>query len=233
MKRLEHERLIRDDRAVALTECAIIMPVVLLFFLAILQYFEFVRDSQMVNYAAYVAARTYAVQAAVNPSGASYDANKAAVMALAPISDNLSLIGLIPGAGGAMSGISSFFSTLSSAVPGAGNYVTGLASAEASLYGNFTCVSNGVPGNSSLGEVNVTINYPQVINIAGFAGLWGITGGNGIWGTIGLGQYAFNYQMYQLANGLTTIDKAISFIPGTGVVNIPGECTLEYETWGS
>lgn len=102
-KRLKREGIIRDDQAVALTEFAIVMPVVLFFFLAILQYFEIVRAAQMVNYAAYVAARSYAVLHSED------DAMKSAVMALAPISNNVGLGSITGGLGSGMSELSTFF----------------------------------------------------------------------------------------------------------------------------
>src|ERR1700722_1997571 len=122
-KPLELEGIVRDEKAVALTECAIVMPVVLLFFLAVLQYFEFVRDAQMVNYAAYVSARSYCTLHQQNY------AMDSAVMALAPVSKNA---GAVLGAvgGSADSDVTSFFSSLPGALPqSATEYASGLASA--------------------------------------------------------------------------------------------------------
>ncbi len=58
-RRLEKTGFFQDERGVALTEFVIVFPVVMLLFLAMLQYSEIVQAAQLGNYAAYVAARSY------------------------------------------------------------------------------------------------------------------------------------------------------------------------------
>jgi hypothetical protein len=224
-KRLKLEGIIRDDKAVALTEFCIVMPVVLFLFLGILQYFEFVRAAQMVNYAAYVAARSYAVLHSED------EAKDSAVMAVAPISNNIGLGSLTGGLGGGMSGISTFFGNLADAIPGgqsAARFANGLLSAYASLsLGNFTVTTNPVSG-SSLKQVNVSINYPQFINIPGFEGLWNLLAGNDPFVSL-----EYYYQNYLWSSGLASADLPVALLLAEGCVNVPGKCSTGYESWGS
>ncbi len=53
--------IIPDEGGQALTEFVIVIPVILLFFFSMVQYFSIVQASQLGNYAAFVAARVYAV----------------------------------------------------------------------------------------------------------------------------------------------------------------------------
>src|ERR1043166_223825 len=79
--------IFNNDRGQALTEMAIIIPVVLLTFLAMVQQFDIIRSAQLGNYAAYVAARSYAVHHAQDKENKAQTlAFSAASMALAPIS---------------------------------------------------------------------------------------------------------------------------------------------------
>lgn len=224
-KRLKHQGIVRDDRAVALTEFCIVMPVVLFLFLAILQYFENVRAAQMVNYAAYVAARSYAVL---------HDQDKAktsAVMVLAPISNNTSLPGN-SSLGGALSGLDSFFGQLAGAIPGgqsAAVYAKGLVSAEGSLLlGSFSVSSNQISG-TSLAQVSVAIDYPQFINIPGFAGFWKMFSQNELLPP----SLGYDYQNYLWSKGLGAYAAAAALAVAEGCVDIPGRCATGYESWGS
>jgi Flp pilus assembly protein TadG len=217
---LKHEGMMRDDRAVALTECAIVMPVVMLFFLAILQYFEFVRDAQMVNYAAYVSARSYCTL-----HQQSY-ASDSAVMALAPVCKNLGA-GL-SSLGGIGSGVSSFFSKIPAGQT-ATEFASGAAGAYASLQGNFTVTTNAVKGGTGLEQVNTTIHYPDLINIFGLGGMWNYMGGVGNGGLNLLN--SMSLQMEPLSSGLSTADRAIGLV-GNGVVDITSISSIEYESWG-
>lgn len=251
-KRLQREGMIRDDRAVALTEFCIVMPVILFFFLAILQYFEFVRASQMANYAAYVSARSYAVLHSES------DAKNAASLALAPVANNVSL-GSLP-----ISGIGSFLQDLGNLVPG-GKGVVRFASGFANAYlflsfGNFTVTTNsvaitssssgggfanfvgGLGGGSSwqspdsVTQVNVSINYPQFINIPGLRGLWVMLGSrdHSAWDHSTLyRKFQYYNQMYQLADGTSSVGIGLSMLLADGCVNIPARCSTGYEPWGS
>ena len=241
-KRLQLEGIIRDDKAVALTEFCIVMPVVMFFFLAILQYFEFVRTAQMVNYAAYVSARSYAVL------HSEQDAKYAATMALAPVPGNINITGVVPG-------VESILESLSGLLPGGERYVNGGLNAYFFLtMGGFTITTNsvnitssssggglanfvgGLAGGSSwqspssVEQVNVSINYPQFINIPGFQGLWVMLAGNGL--PQSLQKLYYDYQMYQLANGLPVTDIGLSYLLAYGCVNIPAKCSTGYEAWG-
>ena len=253
-KRLQREGMIRDDKAAALTEFCIVMPVVLLFFLAILQYFEFVRASQMANYAAYVSARSYAVLHSES------DAKKAASLALAPVANNVSL-GSLP-----IPGIGSFLQDLGNLVPG-GKGVVRLVSGFANAYvflslgENFAVSTNsvaitsskssdsgppdivgGIFGGSSwqspdsVTQVNVSINYPQFINIPGLRGLWMMVGSRdySAWDHSTLyRKFQYYNQMYQLADGTSSVGIGLSMLLADGCVNIPAKCSTGYESWGS
>ena len=247
------EGVIRDDRAVALTEFCIVMPVILFFFLAILQYFEFVRVSQMANYAAYVSARSYAVLHTES------DARLAASLALAPVANNVSLSSLpIPG-------ISSLLQDLGNLIPGGKGvvrYANGLANAYFFLWlgNNFSVTTNsvaitssssgggfanlvgGLAGGSpwqspdSVTQVNVSINYPQFINIPGLRGLWMMLGSRdySAWDHSTLyRKFQYYNQMYQLADGTSSVGIGLSMLLADGCVNIPARCSTGYELWGS
>jgi len=224
-QRLETNGIIRDDQGVALTEFCIVMPVVLFLFLVILQYFEIVRAAQMVNYAAYVSARSYAVLH--DPD----KARNAAVMAIAPISNNVGITSFGGLWGGGLSGLSSFFGNLAGAIPGgqsATRYGNGLLSAYASLsFGNFLVTTNSISG-SQLTQVNVSINYPQFINIPGFESLWKMLAGNDP-----LASLKYYYQTYVWAKGVASIDEVAALALAEGCVNVPGKCSTGYESWGN
>lgn len=160
-RRLKSEGIIKDDKGVALTEFVIVIPIVLLFFFAILQYYVIVRTAQMANYAAYVAARSYSVRAAADQAPDSYSAQSAAqsaaAWALAPVSD----VSGLPGSSG------SDFITLGKNFAHA--YVI------LSL-GGFQASTNAVGSHIS---ADVAINYPQPINVPVFSSIWNfVTGGN-------------------------------------------------------
>lgn len=75
----------RDERAQTITEFAVIIPLVLFMFLAMIQYVMAAQTAQAGNYAAYAASRAYCV----NVQGGSQAARKAqiaAAMAYAPLS---------------------------------------------------------------------------------------------------------------------------------------------------
>ncbi|MDR3457095.1 MAG: pilus assembly protein [Verrucomicrobiae bacterium] len=161
-KPLHNGGLLRDERAVALTEFAIVMPVVLLFFLVMLQYFAALRAAQLGNYAAYVAARSYAVR------HSQPDALTAAAMALAPTAK------FVPGEAGGGGG-----SGILSQVMGdkAGDYAAGLAAAYVRLQGNAFSAKKDPINGSSLQQASVVINYPQPIYAPGLKPLWNMLAG--------------------------------------------------------
>jgi hypothetical protein len=203
----------------------------------------------MVNYAAYVSARSYAVLHSQD------DAMYSATMALAPVANNLNITGDIPG-------ISAFFQELGSLLPGgqsANRYARGLINAYAGLqFGNFTVTTNSVDisssssgggfanlvgglgggspwqSPSSVEQVNVSINYPQFINIPGLAGLWNMLSGASSDNTVLalLNSSSMQEQLFPLAKGVAVEDIALSYLLGYGCVNIPAKCSTGYETWG-
>jgi hypothetical protein len=227
-ERLQSKGIVHDDQAVALTEFCIVMPVVLFLFLAVLQFFQVVRAAQMVNYASYIAARSYAVLHSED------QAKTAAVMAMAPVSNNIGIQSL-GGLGGGMSGISSLFSSLASVTPGGARYGNGLISAYLSLsFGNFSVATNAISG-SSLTQVSVTINYPQFINIPGFGGLWRMFSGNDNFfasQNAALAYAKYLAQDLSWSKGLASADVLAGLALAQGSINVPGQCTTGYEAWG-
>lgn len=232
-KRLKHEGIIRDDKAVALTEFAIVMPVLLLLFLAILQYLEFDRAAQMVNYATYVSARSYAVL-----HSQEY-ATDAAALALAPISKNppLPITGII--SSGDILKLSAFMAGIAQVAQapyGMHNYPFTTAmrvwSASQSLEWNFNISTSTVDGGNGLTQVDVSLNYPQVINIPGFAGLWNLLAGNNPFHTFTAETLPLDQGVvpeYELFASFGTAEGYYSY----GCVSIPSKCSTGYESWGS
>jgi len=86
MKRLTLQwNAVRDDGGQALTEFVIVIPIMLLFFFAMLQNFADFQASQLGNYAAFMAARVYSVDDAVDSGGSQQKALRAASWAMAPV----------------------------------------------------------------------------------------------------------------------------------------------------
>lgn len=172
-QKLQWVGLLRDENAAALTEFAIVMPIVLLFFFAMLQYFVVVRTSQLCNYAAYCAARVYAVQAASDSSSkkqqAHAKAKNAAAMALSPVAH------LVPGeVAGRNLRFSDSSQQLSHQIVALGEgWLTARYVRLNPKFGGSVKIDTG--GNPL--QVNVEISYPQPIYIPGLAELWGIVGG--------------------------------------------------------
>lgn len=86
LRKLKKRGIVKDDRAQALTEMVIVIPIILLVFFIILEYFQIARVSQLGNYAAYVAARTYAVRMYEDQGDREDNAYTAACIAYAPVS---------------------------------------------------------------------------------------------------------------------------------------------------
>lgn len=237
--------VVRDDGAQAMTEFAIVIPVVLLFFLAMLQYFSVVQASQLGNYAAYCAARVYAVQGPVckhingNDNDAKDKAKKAAALALAPIAR------LVPGEV-AIKGTS--LGSLSGLLPaGTPDFLQGVAK-----FAEGYAVAYYVRLNSSLGggdfkietsgsQVNVSINYPQPVYLPGLAELWNLVQGENIFTSLkplreDLGGLPGAYATYQEVRdlfeslGVSLPDSPVTFFP---YVNVRSKCSMGLEDWGS
>ena len=244
----------RNDSGQAMTEFVIVIPIVLLFFFAMLQYFEDVQAAQLGNYAAFCAARVYAVQESVDPNDAQAKAQKAAAMAMAPIARPVP--GEIGGATGVSSVVGSGLNSLQSILGNNfANFISGYAMAEyvrfnSSLLGG----SVNVTKQGSPEQVDATINYPQPIFIPGLAGLWNFVTGDKIYysmkplrqGLTGVPSYVLPVyeaadQAQQLSQLLAQFDpSAASSISSLAAslptvmlpyINIESKCSLGYENW--
>lgn len=235
-----------DDGGQALTEFVIVIPIILLLFFAMLQFFADVEAAQLGNYAAFMSARVYAVDNSVDSSGSQDKAQKAAAWALAPIAGpapgEANLGGIVPGVGTLVN----FMNGLK-----AGKIALGYATAE---YGRFGVlggsVSNNVEGSSPpQQQVHTTINYPQPIFVPGLASLWNFVTGDKIYYSMkplrqGLGGlpgailpvYETYNQAQQLQQQLAQFDPNIPKLPDLPViilpyVNIQSKCSMGYANW--
>src|SRR5665647_1115013 len=136
-------KCLSDDGGQAMTEFVIVIPIILMLFFAMLQYFADVEAAQLGNYAAFMSARVYAVNNSVDSSGSQDKAQKAAAWALAPIAGpapgEANLGGIVPGVG-----------TLANFMNGfkAGKIALGYATAEVGRFGLLGgSVSNSVNGS--------------------------------------------------------------------------------------
>ncbi len=251
-RRLQFLGLLKDEHAVALTEFAIVIPIVLLFFFALLQYFAVAQASQLANYAAFVAARVYAVRASIDPNDAQDKAQTAAAMALAPVARP------VPGEFGGPSFGSDFGSFLNSVLgTNAGNFLAGYAMAKyvrlnPDLLGG--SVTAKVEGNPQ--QVDVTISYPQPIYVPGLMEMWNFVMGDkmyqsmnplrhGLTGSPGkvLPVYETVDQTQSLQNLLNQFDSGAagklgsvgSSIPTILLpyINVQSKCSIGYSDWGS
>ncbi len=238
-RRIQGSSIVKDDGAQALTEFAIVIPIVLLFFFAMLQYFSVVQASQLGNYAAYVAARSYAVHAAVDGvDQAKQMATTAAALALAPIAR------LVPGE---LSGLP--VGSLSSLLP---NWMPGKQLAE---IGEGWWVAKNIRLNSSIGggsitftksgspqQIDVAINYPQPIYVPGLAELWNFVTGERIYHSLQPLSQGLNGIPGTLMPVFSDFDQMIEEFPqfasyGTSYylmypyINIQSKCSMGYEHW--
>jgi hypothetical protein len=251
-RRLQFLGLIIDEYAVALTEFAIVIPVVLLFFFALLQYFSVAQASQLANYAAFVAARVYAVQASINPDEAKEKALTAAAMAMAPVARP------VPGELGGPNAGSDFGSFLNPVLGSkAGKFLAGYAMAKyvrlnSSLLGG--SVNAQVQGDPK--QVDVTISYPQPIYVPGLMEMWNFVMGDRIYQSMkplrqGLGgipgkvlpvyetldkvqsfQNALNQFDPGIANQLSSLGSSIPTVL-LPYINVQAKCSIGYSDWGS
>jgi hypothetical protein len=223
-----------------------------------LQYFYIVQASQLGNYAAFVAARTYAVSG--HDSNPLDEATTAACIALAPIARPMP--GEIGGntAFGSFAGsiISSISSIASSSTLGMDiyNFGSGYAMAKyvrlnsSILGGSVTATNEGSPS-----QVDVTINYPQPIFIPGLSGMWNFVAGTKVYSSMkplrqGLtGITSDILPVYEGANTLQSFSQQLAqFDPGAAsslnqfvsslpvimlpYVNVQSKCSLGYSGWG-
>ncbi len=243
--------VVKDDGGQAMTEFVIVIPIILMFFFAMLQYFADVQASQLGNYAAYVAARVYAVDNSVDASGSQGEAEKAAAMALAPIARP------VPGEIGGPTSVGSDIGGVLNTVLGSGlgNYVAGYAMAKyvrlnSSILGGSVIVTN----EGSPMQVDVTINYPQPVFIPGLAGMWNFVTGDKIYysmkplrqGLSGIPSYVlpvyetadqaqqFSQLLAQYDSGAaSSISSIVSSIPVVMLpyINIQSKCSMGYANW--
>jgi hypothetical protein len=246
----------RDDGGQAITEFVIVIPILLLFFFAMLQYFANVQASQLGNYAAFVAARVYAVRASIDANDAKDKAQKAAAMVLAPIARP------VPGEIGGDTAVSSIvgtsLNTLQSVLGSKfANYITGYGMAEyvrlnSSLLGGSVTITN----EGSPKQVDVIINYPQPVFIPGLAGLWNFVAGDKVYygmkslrkGLSGVPSYVL--PVYETANQAQQFSQLLAqYDPGAAsslsslasslptvmlpYINIQSKCSIGYSDWGS
>ena len=200
-RRLQSLGIVRDERANALTEFAIVIPVLLLFFFAMLQYFSVLQASQLGNYAAYAAARVYSVRQSADAADAKDKAKSAAAVALAPIARPVQGE---PGYG-IVNMISSILGDVSALLPfdtsQAQNYFGGWFYAQAfrlepTILGGSVNLPTTVFKNMT--EVDVSINYPQPVFIPGLAGMWNLVTGKRLY-----------HSLQPLSEGLTGLPKQI------------------------
>lgn len=208
--------IVRDERAQALAEFAIVIPVMFLMFLLLIQYFIIAQCSQLGNYAAYCAARVYAVRASWDPD-AQDKAEKAAALAYAPVSR------LVPGE-------VPFFSVghLSDLLPGGmpdifddmvdlteGFFVAHYFRLKKVFGGGSIDISK----SGSPEQVKVAINYAYPIYIPGLETLWKITGG----------EQDIKDDLEPMRSGLTLVNLSrVSLYP---YVNVRSKCAMGYESW--
>jgi hypothetical protein len=254
-------KIVPDEGGQALTEFVIVIPVMLLFFFAMIQYFSIVQATQLGNYAAFVAARVYAVNESWDSTNAPDEAQKAASIVLAPIARP------VPGEIG---GDTSFGSDISSVI-GDINSFGGTFGYDVTRFGEGYAMAQYVRFNSDLlggsvscsltnyngstaTQVVVTINYPEPIYIPGLTGLWKMLGGTNIYaalspqaqGLTGIPQYllpvyAGNSQYLSDVQQLSTYDSSLgssiqNFVSDLPVVllpyiNIQSECAIGYSAW--
>jgi hypothetical protein len=246
-RRIHNFSIVRDDKGVALTEFCIVIPIILLFFFAILQYFAVVRASQLGNYAAYVAARSYAVQAAaVGDVQAQAMAKRAACMALAPIARPVSGE---PGYGlfnSPLLNLGPLNALLGENAVYAANYFKGLAYVSAfRLQPNILGGSVNITTNGNPTQVNVAINYPQPVFVPGLAGMWNFVTGERIYHGLqplsqGLNANSLPGALLpvlssydQMQEQLAQFDYQLPSLPFIiyPYVNIRSKCSMGYEDW--
>lgn len=181
--------VIPDEGGQALTEFVIVIPVMLLFFFSMLQYFAIVQSTQLGNYAAFVAARVYAVSESCDTNAAS-EAETAACIALAPVSRP------VPNELGGNTGIGSDINQVETWIGTVGgtfgqdlyDFASGYVMNQYVRFngdvlgGGVSCVMTNY--NSGPQQVDVTINYPQPIFLPGLQSLWTFLGGSNMYASL-------------------------------------------------
>jgi hypothetical protein len=253
--------VILDEGGQALTEFVIVIPIVLLFFFAMVQYFSIVQATQLGNYAAFVAARVYAVSESCDTNAAA-EAQQAASLALAPIARPVvNEIGGDTAFGSDVNQIESLLQSIGNTTTLGSDildYGEGYVMAQEVRFngdllgGSVTCSLTNY--NSGPQQVNVTINYPQPIYMPGLESLWKFLGGTNIYaatssqaaGLTGvpaklLPFYAGDSSVQSDAQELSQYDSGLgssvqSFLSGLPTVllpyiNVQSECSIGYSAW--
>jgi hypothetical protein len=237
--------VVRDDGGQAMTEFVIVIPIILLFFFAMLQYFATVQASQLANYAAFESARVYAVRASVDAKDAQSKALMAASMVMAPVASPMP--GEIPAVGADLSMANS---TLSQYIPaGMVKYFEGLAFA---YFVRFQVLGGSVSNTINGNQVDCTINYPQPIYVPGLSAMWNFLSAdktktintdtasleNGLGGLV-KGQQTINQLQTEAGSAVSEFNSifgtsiSIPNIPQVLLpyVNIQAKCSLGYSAW--
>ena len=244
----------KDEQAVALTEFAITIPIVVLFFFAMLQYFAMAQASQLANYAAFVAARVYAVRASLdenNDRDALDKAKTAAAMVFAPIASPMPGEIKIGSSSVFADAFNQFFGNEKGPKLLSGFLMANLARLNPDvLGGSVTATRTGNPE-----QVDVAINYPQPIYLPGLMDMWNFVAGGriyqsmkplrqgltGVPGTV-LPIYEAADQVQSFQQILGQVDPGIAGTLGSigsslptvllPYANIRGKCSIGFSDWG-
>jgi len=255
-------KIIPDEGGQALTEFVIVIPIVLLFFFAMVQYFSIVQASQLGNYAAFVAARVYAVNASFDSTNAPSEAQKAASIVMAPIARPVpNEIGGDTAFGNEVSGLISSLNSIGGKFGydvtrfGEGYVMVQYVRYNSDLLGGSVACSLTNYSSGSPTQVVVQINYPQPIYMPGLTSLWKFLGGSNIYASLSsqsagltgipkylLPVYAGNSEYLNDVQQLSSYDSSLSssiqsFINGLPTVLLPyidiqSECSIGYSYWG-
>ncbi len=235
--------ILKDERAQSLTEFAVVIPIILLLFFAMLQYLAVVQAHQLGNYAVYAAARSYAVHAALsihetgNDERAKDFALSAAAMVLAPIAT------LMPGETEALGYDPTEFQLTGTHLEklATGYFVAKNLRLSSSILGGSLSISTG--GDPK--QVNVTMNYPQPIYVPGLVELWNYVAGEKIFTAMeslraGLEGVPKSYGTYQMAkeqgadvSGMEISDALAEYLILCPHINVRSKCSMGYEEWGA
>ncbi len=211
-------RVVRDDHAQAMTEFVIVIPVILLVFFLMIQYFSIVQASQMGAYAAYCAGRVYAVRASWDTNAMDY-AEKAACLAYAPVTK------LAPGEAPGSDYVGNLANEFTGVLPGVLGDAAKLA--EGYFLAKYVRLNEYVGGGSiSISKggdpeaVNVELNYAYPIFVPGLRNLWELTGG----------EKNMKEDLKSLGEDLPWI-YALKVASPYPYMNVRSRCAMGYEDW--
>ncbi len=203
-----------------MTEFVIVFPVILFFFAVMVQILLIAQAAHLGNYAAYAAARVYAVRVSWD-SNAETLAKKAAALAYAPVS------ALIPGEvfglgspSSLLSGVgSSTLSSLASIMEGFGMaYFVRLNSAGGGE------VEIGRSGSGSTEQVDVKLTYACPVWVPGLKELW----------QLATTERSEELDFDKMENDLAPLAPGgglLSFVSPYAYIGIKSKCSMGYEGW--